>query len=237
MLATLLLALVALQLAWRIVGRRSVARRLFPEPRDGHPYRAWSARLAFSFGLPALVALVSLDRADALWRLPPEFEPVAALARAFAPFQVWPTVVGLLLGTLVAALITRWRRRRGGRPFYLGRPPRLPAHPAELPAAAVLSVAAGVTEELYFRLLLPLLVALAIGSATAGFLLAAALFGLSHRYQGWVGMVATTLVALFLSAVYLSSGALWLAMACHAAIDLNGLVLRPGLALWSQGRR
>ena len=56
------------------------------------------------------------------------------------------------------------------------------------------------------------------------------LFGYAHRYQGWRGMAATTIVGSVLTMIYLVSGRLWVAMLVHAAIDLNGLVLRPMLA-------
>ena len=86
-------------------------------------------------------------------------------------------------------------------------------------------------EELYFRLALPLAAALAIGSAWVGVALSAIAFGLAHRYQGRAGMVATGLAGLFLSALHLGTGELWLAMACHAAIDVNALVIRPAAVL------
>ena len=47
---------------------------------------------------------------------------------------------------------------------------------------------------------------------------------------------ATTLVGVVMTAVYLITGALWLAMLLHALIDLNGLVLRPWLSSSSASR-
>ena len=37
------------------------------------------------------------------------------------------------------------------------------------------------------------------------------------------------LVGALFAWLYLQSGALWVAMVAHAAVDLNGLVLRPAL--------
>jgi len=92
------------------------------------------------------------------------------------------------------------------------------------------ALAAGVTEEPFFRLLLPLLIAIVTGSAAAGFVLSLILFGAMHRYQGWRGMIATTVFGGVMTGVYLVSGALWLVIALHVLIDLNGLVLWPALS-------
>lgn len=228
MLEAALLAAVLLQLGLRIAGKETVAARVLPL-RGGPPFLAWAGRLWLSFGVPALLGLLVLGRVGSLGTLPPEFAPAAALARTFGRFEAGPILTGLVLGSALAAGLSWLHVRRGGRPFQLGRPPRLPAAARELPAAAVLAVSAGVTEELYFRLLLPLLVAAVTGSAVLGVAVSALLFGAVHRYQGPVGMLATGLAGLFLGTVYLASGELWLAMACHATIDLNALVVRPWL--------
>jgi membrane protease YdiL (CAAX protease family) len=231
MLVHALLALAAVQVAVRVMGRPTLSARLFPRMEGGAPYLVWALRLWPAFGLPALAALLLLGRGEALATPPPEFGPAAAWVRAFAGVEPWSVLLGLLLGGALGALIA-WRRLRRGRGLArLGRPPRLPRARGELPAAALLALSAGVAEELYFRLALPLLVALATGSAWLGFAVAAAAFGAVHRYQGPVGIAVTGLVALLLSAVYLGSGSLWLAMLCHVAIDLNALVIRPWLAL------
>lgn len=235
-IAHALLALVAAQLGLRIAGVAGLAARLLPVSPGRAPYLIWTARVWLSFGVPALAGLWLLQRGSDLWHLPPEFGPAEAYTRALGPFEAGPILLGLLLGTLAAAALTSWRRRRGQPAIHLGRPPRLPAAPRELPAAALLAVSAGVAEELYFRLLLPLLIVLVTGSAIAAVLASAVLFGAVHRYQGMVGMLATGAAGLLLSIVYLASGDLWLAMAVHAAIDVNALVLRPWLALRARGK-
>ena len=93
-----------------------------------------------------------------------------------------------------------------------------------------MSVAAGISEELAFRLFLPLLVALVTGNAFVAFGVAVAAFGAMHVYQGRAGVIATTLVGALMAAIYLMTGELWLAMVLHALIDLNSLVLRPALS-------
>jgi membrane protease YdiL (CAAX protease family) len=50
-----------------------------------------------------------------------------------------------------------------------------------------------------------------------------------HVYQGWIGVVATTVLGLVFTGLYLATGALALPVALHAAIDLMALVVRPTL--------
>jgi uncharacterized protein len=91
---------------------------------------------------------------------------------------------------------------------------------------AVLSLTAGFTEELLFRgfllryfhsspLHLPLVWAVAI---------AALIFGIHHLYQGLSGVISTTITGLIFTAMLLVTGSLWMAMACHAAIDMSLLL-------------
>jgi membrane protease YdiL (CAAX protease family) len=76
-------------------------------------------------------------------------------------------------------------------------------------------------------LLVPLLVTLVSGSPVVGFAAATLLFGAAHRYQGWAGIVATTLVGALLAYAYVATASLWVAIALHLFIDVNALVLRP----------
>ncbi|MFB2351758.1 CPBP family intramembrane glutamic endopeptidase, partial [Priestia megaterium] len=67
--------------------------------------------------------------------------------------------------------------------------PLMPRNAAEIACAIPLAINAGVTEEVFFRLALPLLAVQATGSALAGFAIACAAFALVHWYQGWKGML------------------------------------------------
>lgn len=192
-------------------------------------YRLLAARTAIGFGLPAVGGLALLGALDLLWTMPAAFAPLAAVLPGGVPIDwlVGGAAVGLAAGSALAI-------RAGGRgrtPPMLGRiGPLLPRERGELPHAALVALSAGVSEEAFFRLFLPLLVALAGGGATLGFVLSSLLFAALHRYQGWVGVTATGLFGLLLAWLYLATGALWMAMAVHVAADLNGLVLRPLLA-------
>ncbi|WP_022686873.1 CPBP family intramembrane glutamic endopeptidase [Sphingomonas phyllosphaerae] len=184
-------------------------------------------RAIVHFGLVAVVLLASLGRLQALVHVPAELLPARALAIAWIGQPAWQSLAwGALAGMVIAAALER--RGRGVSPGDLRAV--TPSRRAELGWGVLLATTAGVTEELFFRLLLPLLVVSLGGSALLGFAAAAVLFGYAHRYQGWRGVAGTMLAGLLLTLVYLLSGRLWAAMLVHAAIDLNGLVIRPAFA-------
>ncbi|KTT65241.1 hypothetical protein NS319_18185 [Sphingomonas sanguinis] len=103
----------------------------------------------------------------------------------------------------------------------------LPRERREVKYALALSVVAGVTEEAFFRLYLPLLVAMLTGQAWIGFAASLILFGAMHRYQGWAGVLATTALGAVMTGLYLMTGSLWVVMLVHTLVDVNGLVVLP----------
>lgn len=194
-------------------------------------YRIWIAKSWALFAVPALIGLLLLGRLDAVVTMPAEFVPLAREAGYPAPIFGEGIAGGLIAGSLIGAVWTLLRRRKGKPPAMLGDfSSLLPREAGEGWFAAASAISAGITEELYFRLLLPLAIADLTGSALAGFAVATVLFALAHRYQRWLGVLATGLVGMLFAYLYLQSGALWVAMVMHAAVDLNGLVLRPALA-------
>lgn len=191
------------------------------------------ARLALRslvhFGMVAVVLLAAGGRLGTVVAFPPEFGPAQALAVRWIGQPSWqPLALGALAGAIIAAVL----ERRGRRVALGDLRAVTPARRAELGWGVLLAVEAGVTEEVFFRLLLPLLIAQLSGSAGAGFVVATVLFGYAHRYQGVPGIAGTLLAGVLLTLIYLLSGHLWVAMLVHAAIDLNGLVVRP----WLSGR-
>lgn len=223
MIAALGLALALAGVAW------------FAWPRDKVrlSHARWLWRASIGFLLPTLLALLALGRIDALWTTPREFDPVAAWLPYAEPLAIAPAVaLGLALGGgLIAARIgwARWRGRPLSYRFVFPAP--LAAHDrAHLLPAALVSVWAGVTEEVAFRLGLPLLLALVTGNAWIAFALATLIFAGLHRYQPWWGRLLVSGAGVVLAGVYLMTGALWLAITVHAIMDLLGLVVRPWLA-------
>lgn len=106
----------------------------------------------------------------------------------------------------------------------------IPRNRREMLFALPLCLNAGFSEELFFRLALPLLIANVTGSVGVGLVASAVIFGLIHAYQGWRGVIATTVAGFFLAFVYLKSGSLIHPMVLHALIDVLALIVRPALA-------
>jgi membrane protease YdiL (CAAX protease family) len=198
-------------------------------------YRVWALKSFAVFFAGGLICLALLHRVDAVIMLPLEFRPIAGhLQSAVGRWQLpsagfaigfgGALIVGLLLGVVL-------RSRSGkSKPVTVGDIQALiPRNWPEIAHGLLLSVNAGLSEELFFRLLLPLLFAIVLGNALLAFVLAALIFGFVHLYQGWLGIVATSVLGLALTALYLWSGVLWAAMAAHALLDMLSLVIRPAL--------
>jgi membrane protease YdiL (CAAX protease family) len=212
-------------------GRLSELVALRPPGWRRRRYRVWIAKSWLLFAGPALVGLALMGQLGAVVALPRAFLSLALEAGYPAPVFGEGIAVGLLAGSVIGGCWTLLRRRKGKPPAMLGDfSTLLPRERAEGWYAAASALSAGITEELYFRLALPLAIAELTGSALAGFGVATVLFALAHRYQRWMGVLATGLVGALFAWLYLQSGALWVAMVAHAAVDLNGLVLRPALA-------
>ncbi|WP_294236139.1 CPBP family intramembrane glutamic endopeptidase [uncultured Sphingomonas sp.] len=225
-----LLLLAALVGVWWFQKGDLAGYRRFKTLDDGHSrrmrFRLWLVRAALVFALPVVVGLALLGRFGELAAMPGEF---AALAGAMPPIfrdakAMVPMLVGGAVGGLIAgALLARMRGRR-----TLGDVSALlPRNRRELKYTATLSIMAGVSEEAFFRLYLPLLVAVVTGQAWIGFAASLILFGAMHRYQGWAGTLATTALGAVMTGLYLMTGALWVAMLVHTLVDLNGLVVTP----------
>jgi membrane protease YdiL (CAAX protease family) len=200
------------------------------------------------YGLASLAGLAAIGRFDAIWRLPPEIgEARDRLALQYLGLSSGETLVvgqvlaaGVVVGSILAGLgvSVLIARLRPGKLMVLGDVRALlPRNAGEMRWCGLLAVNAGVSEELYFRLLAPL----ALSALTHDFGLAMAVsvvvFGLCHAYQGWAGVTATTVMGALLAGIYLLSGSLAFAMAFHVLIDLRGLVLTPLLMRWAEGTR
>lgn len=84
----------------------------------------------------------------------------------------------------------------------------------------MVSITAGVCEEILYRgLLLATLVAL-VGTWPA-VAITSLIFGLGHAYQGISGIAKTGLVGLVLALLTVSSGSLYIAIVLHAVVDLT----------------
>jgi len=199
-------------------------------------YRRMLTAQVVQFTLPPIVGLALLSRIDAILTMPYELWPASAWLRLDQPaIEIDPIltsvfIAAVLISVPLGAFLT-WRRLRKGKgaPTYLGHVSALlPRDRDEVMLGAAISVAAGIGEELFFRLLLPMLLAVYLGSVVP-VAVAIVLFGLAHAYQGWRGVTVTTLVGTLFTAMYLMSGSLAVAMLFHVVIDLMALVVRPAI--------
>jgi len=95
-----------------------------------------------------------------------------------------------------------------------------PQTPAENRLFDMVSITAGVCEEILYRgLLLATLVSL-VGTWQA-VAITSLIFGLGHAYQGISGIAKTGLIGLVLAWLTVSSGSLFIAIALHAVVDLT----------------
>jgi membrane protease YdiL (CAAX protease family) len=215
--------------------------KAFAESRDRQRfYATWFTKSFLAFGAGSVASLAWLGQLHALVQTPAAFAPITQRLQASA--YVDAGVAGVVVGVLAAiALLQTFlvRRARAAKPKATTEPkqiagnglqPLLPRNAAERWWAALLSLDAGLSEELFFRLVLPLVLVLVLGNVYLAFAIAIVTFGVMHFYQGWAGVVATSIVGIVMAMVYLASGNIWVAVIVHAAIDLNGMLLMPYLA-------
>jgi membrane protease YdiL (CAAX protease family) len=102
----------------------------------------------------------------------------------------------------------------------------IPASVTERRWFAVIALGAGVSEEIVFRgFLLFYLNSYASLSSMEMIIISSLVFGFCHIYQGWFGVLGTTLAGLCFAFLYLSSGSLLVPILVHAAIDFRLLLI------------
>lgn len=191
--------------------------------------RRWLIESALTFGASgALLLVVVHPFAGPMLEATQNLAPVAAVRDFTGSGLGIGMVVGAVLGLAILTVVgVRGARREGGVLVVGNIAALLPRNRPELRWGAALSVNAGVSEELLFRLALPALLVIVTGEPISAFLLAALVFGMLHAYQGPVGVIATTLVGLVFTAIYVVTGSIVVVMVLHALFDLRTLVIIP----------
>jgi membrane protease YdiL (CAAX protease family) len=93
----------------------------------------------------------------------------------------------------------------------------------------LVSITAGICEEIVFRgFLLSYFVRLE-GSLFVAILFSSILFGFAHVYQGWKGVLGTGVMGAVLAYLYVSTGSLILPIVCHIFLDARIVFLAPAL--------
>lgn len=155
------------------------------------------------------------------------------------PGHGWPFLVAVVAIALVLPIAARHIRSVARNDETLARVRRKLAHVSRLLPRTLrelrwffaVSVTAGVCEEVLYRGFLiwyvaQVAIALRPGAEAIGLIVVAVagaslVFGWSHAYQGWRGMLATGVVGLSLGIVYVVTGSLLVPMIAHALIDVH----------------
>lgn len=195
-------------------------------------YREWTVYPFLAFWVGGLALLALTGSLEAAVRMPAPFSALrSALLPSIPSARTTGYLAGMAIGAGISVLLWALRSRRADRPHAGEIEPLLPRNGAEIAAVIPLAINAGISEELFFRLALPLVAARVTGSATAGFAISLAAFTLAHWYQGWKGVLSSALWGGILTLLYLTGGTLLQPMLLHVLIDLIALVLRPWIAL------
>lgn len=136
------------------------------------------------------------------------------------PRHTYWYLVGLaILVTLVAVMIPRWRKavEKRERRVYLF----MARDKGERSLWVVISLLAGVGEELTYRGVMFVLLWRMTGSPVMAALVAAVVFGFSHYLQGWKNVVLIAGFALLFHALYFFSGSLLIPMLVHFLYDVT----------------
>ncbi|MES2337123.1 MAG: CPBP family intramembrane glutamic endopeptidase [Pseudomonadota bacterium] len=208
-----------------------------------HLYRRW---LVESFVVLVGASVFSLWLAGALWPFdgfPSALAPASRLLHSdesISSDQWLPIAIGLFFGIVISVVI-KWRQIKNSLSSRAGPDQALiPRNRREATLALLLSLNAGFSEELFFRLALPLLLLQITGSLPASLVLSVLAFGLAHAHYGWKGVFATTAAGALLTVYYLHHGSLLRVMAAHAVIDISAFFIRPAIAdliLWRKAPR
>lgn len=201
--------------------------------RRQRTFLLWAAKACAMFlGVP-LLGLALLDRLDALAEFPQEFSEAGMQVPAIPANSV---LIGAAIGAVVGgailgAMIALRPGKPARQPAGLDITPMVPRNRAELLHVVPLVVNAGVSEEVFFRLYLPFLLVLMGAAGWVAFTASVLLFGLLHRYQGWLGVLVTTALGGVFTLLYLGSGGLLLPVLLHLLINANALLFRPAMQL------
>mgnify|MGYP003461944779 FL=1 len=242
-LAFLLLALVATDVVLGLRQHRTFRLEIDATPAPQREslrialLRRW-IRLGVASGLITLLAVVllpGLTLADLGLRAPDlesKFGPVTSSMVAGMFF-------GIVVSAVAVAFLTRRVLKNSSKVALAGSEaldPMLPRTARGRWWWGGLALSAGVTEEIVYRGLAILTLAVILPQASGSVIVMAAtvIFGLAHAYQGWAGVLVTGLSGWVLGNLYLSTSSLVIPMVLHVLIDLRVLVMRPSCEIGAE---
>jgi len=146
-------------------------------------------------------------------------------------------ISGILVAIIVLLIGAQKKQKKKASPQQvdnsLDRVRRLlPKNPTERAVWIVVSMTAGVCEEVLYRGWLLSLFAATLGSLWLGLLISSIIFGFAHAYQGRPAILGTGVIGAVFGFLFIFSGSLIPGQVLHAAMDLNN-----GLALGKVAKR
>lgn len=197
-------------------------------------YLKWLIQSILLFDLGGVMTLWLLPRPLGWTSLTQLRLSTPTLTATTAPPETSPAFfIGFGCGLLIiAGFFVLLRRLKRAWPFKpLGDFTALiPRTWAEAGLVFLLCLNAGLGEELFFRLALPLLASQFTGSLIAPAALSTLLFGGMHWYQGVRGVLATTALGMIFMVRALNGTPLIWLMGFHALMDVVALFIRPALS-------
>lgn len=200
-------------------------------------YRKWLLGSFLIFGLGSLVMLALIGHASNLLHPLSVFTDLIPANYVFKSSVSANSLFGFILGCIsggvaigvLLKLASLKRRPKNDKTVVLvgDIEALLPRNAKERYWSGLLAINAGISEELFFRLLLPILIFIVFKNALLAVSLSTLVFGAAHYYQGWGGVLLTTILGAILSLVYLATGYIWIAMLIHTFIDFNSLFIQP----------
>jgi hypothetical protein len=150
--------------------------------------------------------------------------------RGFAAAQPW-AMVAIVGGLSLVIMVLTWIGVRGARSEGITAigdvSALLPRNRQELRWGWLLSINAGVSEELMMRLALPALIYAVTGSAVVAVTGSVVVFGALHAYQGIAGVIGTTIVGAVMMALYAVTGTILVPIVVHFLLDWRSMVFLP----------
>ncbi len=237
MMTMLLVTILATIAAWNLRETRRYKKFRACEDSAGRLafYWSWTWTSFVILGLGSIGILAAMGRMDALFAIPSEFTRLAPRDPDVPiDHMSGDTLAGFFVGAAISigvvAFVWHRRLRKMTQPVVGDIEPLLPRNGRETLMAIPVSLNAGLSEELFFRLALPLLIATVTGSVLVGLVAATIAFGLMHWYQGWKGVLVTSAVGGLFAWIYVVSGSLPKVIILHALVDIMALIVRPAVS-------
>jgi membrane protease YdiL (CAAX protease family) len=156
--------------------------------------------------------------------------PMVREVRGFAAAQPVATAA-IVGGLLLVIVVLTWIGVRGARSEGITAigdvSALLPRNRQELRWGWLLSINAGVSEELMMRLALPTLIYAVTGSAAIAVAGSVVVFGALHAYQGVAGVIGTSIVGAVMTFLYAVSGTIVVPIVVHFLLDWRSMVFLP----------